>query len=212
MLIESIQVGKSKAIEHLGREIKTAIFKYPVEGKVFLKTLSLEGDEQADLRVHGGLDKALYAYPSDVYAEWRKLRPNDDFSNGAMGENLSMSTLPESEICVGDTYRIGEAIVQVTQPRFPCHKLGLKYKDMNILGDFMKLGRPGVYYRVLKEGLISKGQAMSILDREKIRFSILEFFNFKKDQAPDKSRLREIVSIEALPKKWRAKFQLALKD
>lgn len=212
MKIQSIQVGKIQSIQHLGREVTTAIFKTAVTGPVLLKTLSLEGDQQADLRVHGGTNKALYAYGLDAYPKWRELRPEDDFANGAMGENLTMSSLPEDQICVGDSFRLGEAIVQVTEPRFPCHKLGLKFKDLSILNQFMALGRPGVYFRVIKEGLIAEGDELTALDREKVRFSILDFFNFKRGVVPEKTLLREVIKIEALPNDWRTKFQNLLKD
>lgn len=176
MKVLSIQVGKPKTIQYQGKPVTTGIFKDPVSGPVMLRTLNLDGDGQADLRVHGGIDKALYAYSYDVYAQWKTLRPQDSFSFGAMGENLSIDSMAEDTISIGDTYKLGDAIVQVTQPRFPCQKLAIKFNDPSILKQFMKLARPGVYFRVLQEGFINVGDELQLIDQAKTRLSIIESF------------------------------------
>lgn len=128
MKILTIQIGKVKKIEYRGRPVETGFFKEQVKGPVKLLALKLEGDEQADLKVHGGLDKALYAYPYDSYVDWKKFRPEHAYEPGAFGENLCMETLDEKSIYVGSIYRLGEAEVQVTQPRFPCFKLNHEWR------------------------------------------------------------------------------------
>lgn len=211
MRILSIQVGKPKTLTYRGQSVTTGIFKDPVPGPVMLRTLNLEGDGQADLKVHGGKDKALYAYSNDVYPLWRKTRPHDHFLAGAMGENLTMESLPEDSIFIGDTYQLGRAVVQVSEPRFPCYKLAIKFNDQKILDQFMKIGRPGVYFRVLEEGLIDLDDELRLKDREKVQLSIDELF--KMTQKPfDLARVREILKIQGLTEKWRRKLKEKLED
>lgn len=210
MKIKSMQVGKPRPVEINGKTVITSIFKDHIKGPLLLKTLNLVGDEQADLRVHGGADKALYAYSLDTYPKWQKLRPNDIFDNGAFGENLSMDSLPEDDIYIGDTYKLGEAIVQVTQPRFPCYKLGVKFKDPKIIKQFMQFERPGVYFRVLKEGLINDGDELILIEQEKTLLSILELFQIQHEAELDLSRIFEISKISSLPDEWKSHFQKVL--
>jgi MOSC domain-containing protein YiiM len=208
MKILSIQVGKPKTVLFQGKDVTTGIFKTPVVGRVMLRTLNLEGDGQADLRVHGGKDKALYAYSVDAYPEWRKLRPQDAFGFGAMGENFSLDVAREDAVFIGDTFEVGGAIVQVTQPRFPCFKLGVMYQDAGVLKQFMTVGRPGIYYRVLKEGLVGAGDGMRLAAQEKVRLSVAEMFALyqsRKGVAP--GRLAEIAGIEALPEEWKVRVR-----
>ncbi len=207
MKVESIHVGKPTPVTFRGKEVLTSIFKKQIPGPVMLRTLDLDGDEQADLRVHGGPDKALYAYGSEAYEAWRKLRPQDSFPPGAMGENLAMTTLPEDEIFIGDTYRLGQAVVQVAQPRFPCFKLGIKFNDAQIISDFVELERPGVYFRVIQEGLVDVGDLLEIDDQEVARVSVLEIFQINSARTLDTQRLREILQVRGLTPQWREKIQ-----
>lgn len=208
MKILSIQVGKPKLVTYRGHEVSTGIFKDPVQGSVWLRTLNLEGDGQADLKVHGGRDKALYAYSYDTYTEWKKLRPKDVLPYGAFGENLCIDSLPESQIFLGDVYEVGSARIQVTQPRFPCQKLVVKFQDPLILKQFIQLGRSGVYYRVLQEGQIEAGQEMKLVEKAHVRVSVQEIFEISKptDDA-GRARVREILGLKSLNENWREKFQ-----
>lgn len=176
MKIQSIQIGAPQEIVYRGHQITTGIFKKPIAAPIYLHEFNLEGDAQADLTVHGGRDKALYAYSCDAYLIWRQSRPNDTFEFGAMGENLSVDSLSEDKIYIGDTFELGDAIVQVTQPRFPCYKLAAKFNDPLIIKQFMKLGRPGVYFRVLKTGLIDIDQEFRLIHQEKERISVRDVF------------------------------------
>ncbi len=212
MKVLSIQVGKPKTIQYQGKEVSTGIFKEPVNGPIMLNFLNLEGDGQADLRVHGGKDKALYAYSYDAYASWQKLRPQDTFSYGAFGENLCFETLPENKMYIGDTYELGDAIVQVAQPRFPCYKLSIKFNDPKILKQFMQSGRPGVYFRVLKEGLINVGDSLKLIQQEKVHLSITDLLALYKNPIDDSERIKELLKINALPSQWREEFESWLKE
>ncbi len=176
MKIVSIQVGTPQEIPFRGKQVTTAIIKRPVSGPIKVKRLNLEGDRQADLTVHGGVDKAIYAYSIDAYPWWKKARPQDVFEYGAFGENLSIDALPEDKTYVGDTFEIGTAVLQVSEPRFPCYKLGVKFGDPKILKTFMQSKRPGVYFRVLQEGTIEAAQTFTLVAREKKLVSILDVF------------------------------------
>lgn len=207
MRIESIQVGRPRTLRYHGHDVSTAILKTTVTGPVMVRTFNLDGDAQADLRVHGGKDKAVYAYALSVLEDWRRLRPHDVFVNGAMGENLSIDDFAESDIFIGDTYEVGEAILQVSQPRFPCKKLGVKFNDMKILRQFMELTRPGIYFRVLKEGLIEAGQELRLIGQEQTKLSVTELFQLGDQDELDVQRLRAIASIASLPESWRSQIE-----
>lgn len=152
-----ICVSKAKEVDWNGRQILTGIFKKPVEGRVSVRTLNLDGDEQADLTVHGGLDKAVYAYPVEQYEYWKKELPERNFDWGSFGENLTVSGFDENSICIGDKLKIGTAHFVVTQPRMPCYKLGIRLGDPGMVRRFYKSGKWGFYLAVVEEGEIETG-------------------------------------------------------
>jgi MOSC domain-containing protein YiiM len=205
MKILSIQVGEPRKIVYAGKEITTAIFKSQVSGPVKLSRLNLAGDRQADLTVHGGTDKAVYAFGKDAYSWWETHRPAV-YGAGAFGENLTIDQLLEDKVCVGDTYEVGDALIQVTQPRLPCYKLEAMYADPSILKTFMKSKRPGIYFRVLREGTLDSGQSLKLVDQEPVRLSVSELFLFSQKK-PTRDRAREILSINSLNENWRRKFE-----
>ncbi len=153
----SICVSKIKTVEWHGTNIDTGIFKRPVSGKVKVLRLNLEGDEQADLSVHGGADKAVYAYPTEQYAYWRNELPERDWEWGNFGENLTTEGFDEDNLCIGDRLKIGTAIFEVTQPRMPCYKLGIRLDDPSMIKRFYKSGKWGYYLAVRQEGEIETG-------------------------------------------------------
>lgn len=158
-----ISVSKPKVVEWNGRLVATGIFKEPVEGKVKVGKLNLDGDQQADLTVHGGPDKAVYAYPVAQYEYWKKELPNRDLPWGSFGENLTISGFDENSICIGDKLKVGTALFVVTQPRMPCYKLGIRLNDPGMVRRFYKSGKWGVYLAVLQEGDIETGD---LIERE----------------------------------------------
>lgn len=152
-----IAVSKSKNVDWNGTTVATGIFKLPITGKVKVRRLNLDGDEQADLTVHGGPDKAVYAYPIKQYAYWKEELPERILEWGAFGENLTVSGFDEQSLCIGDTLKIGSARFAVTQPRVPCFKLGIRMKDPTMIRRFYKSGKWGFYLSVLEEGEIETG-------------------------------------------------------
>jgi MOSC domain-containing protein YiiM len=158
-----ISVSKPKVVDWNGHMVSTGIFKEPAEGKVKVRQLNLDGDEQADLTVHGGHDKAVYAYPVEHYEFWKNELNGRELEFGSFGENLTTSGVDENSICIGDKLKIGTARFVVTQPRMPCYKLGIRLGDDGMVRRFYKSGKWGVYLAVVEEGEIESGD---VIERE----------------------------------------------
>src|SRR3954468_12333431 len=152
MKVVSLSVGLPREVEWHGRTVLTSIFKTPVDRRLRVSTLNVEGDEQSDLTVHGGIEKAVYAYQSENYESWRKELPETDFPWAVFGENLTTEGLLEADIRIGDRFRIGSAEFVVTQPRLPCYKLGIRFGRMDVLKRMLRSGRTGFYFAVTAEG------------------------------------------------------------
>jgi MOSC domain-containing protein YiiM len=163
MRVLSVNVGLPKDVEWHGRKVRTAIYKQPVEGRVAVGRLHLVGDAQADLTVHGGVYKAVYAYPSEHYPAWREELGRPDLPWGAFGENLTLEGLVETDVAVGDRLRIGTVELVVTQPRQPCHKLAIRFQRQDIGKLFWASGRTGFYLAVTQEGELGAGDAVEHL-------------------------------------------------
>jgi MOSC domain-containing protein YiiM len=199
MQIVSVNVGIPKVIERGNDgEILTGIFKSAVEGPVMVRTLNLDGDRQADLKVHGGVYKAVYAYSAEHYPFWGSVYPELELPWGMFGENLTTVGMNESSMCVGDKVRIGTAILQVTQPRVPCFKLAAKFDDNDIIDTFFASGRSGIYFSVVQEGELQKGEQIEIIHRDPAQFSIWEALKlYTKEPGPE--TLERALRTEALP-------------
>jgi MOSC domain-containing protein YiiM len=174
MRVLSVQVGRPRDLDVGGEIVVTSIFKDPVKGAVRVKHLNLEGDEQSDLTVHGGVNKAVYAYPSEHYPRWREELPDADLEWGAFGENLTVVGLLEETTYIGDRLRIGTAELVVTQPRMPCFKLALKFGREDMIKRFLKSGRSGFYLRVATEGEVRMGDEIALISRESGARSVTE--------------------------------------
>ncbi len=161
----SVNVGMGRTASWNGRNVRTGIFKEPVNGRVHVSTLGLAGDEQADLEAHGGPSKAVYAYPGEHYAFWRKELSGTHLPWGAFGENLTIAGYIESAVHVGDRFRIGTTVLAATKPRFPCYKLGIRLGRDDIVDRFLVSGRTGFYLRVVDEGEVGAGDAIEALER-----------------------------------------------
>ena len=206
MQILSVNVGRPRQVLYHGRAVMTGIFKEPVEGPVALGRLNLAGDQQADLQVHGGVDKAVYCYPHEHYDYWRRQLDRDDFVLGQFGENLTTRGMLEEDVLIGDVYRIGAARVQVSQPRMPCFKLGIRMDDPSILKPFLQSLRVGFYLRVLEEGEIAAGEPVERVERDESSLSVREvcrLYHFERD---DREALRRAADLSALPIEWRNGF------
>ena len=173
MKILSVQVGRPRTVAHLGRDVRTAIFKEPVLFPVAVRRLGLAGDVQADLRVHGGPDKAVYAYDEGGYLHFRHALARE-LPFGQFGENLTVAGMPETEVRLDDVYRAGSALFQVTQPRSPCFKLGIRMEMPSFLKMFLESGRTGFYLRVLEEGQIAAGDSIELVSRAAAAPTVLE--------------------------------------
>lgn len=211
MKIISIQVGLPREVEWQGKLVSTGIFKDPVPGPLLLRGFNLAGDGQADLSVHGGERKAVYGYGADAYPWWKKTIPGTDFPWGAFGENLTFAELDEKKICAGDIYRLGSAELQVTEPRFPCFKLGIKYGDMKVIKTFLDSRRSGVYFRIHKEGMVDRGDELQLLHGDPARVSIYDFYNGYNEKTKDRALLKQFLKVKSLTPRWRGKFEELLK-
>src|SRR5215475_10012953 len=175
MKLLSINVGLPREVEWDGRIIQTSIFKAPVHGRVPVRNLNVDGDQQSDLRVHGGVDKAVYVYPSEHYAFWRGELPNADLSWGAFGENFTTQRpLDDNVVHIGDRFRIGSTEFVVTQPRMPCFKLGIRFGRADMVKRFMHSGRNGFYLAVVNEGEVAAGDAIESVARDENGVTVAE--------------------------------------
>jgi MOSC domain-containing protein YiiM len=206
MKIISLNVGLPRLVIWNGQTVSTGIFKSPVEGRVEMRWLNLDGDRQSDLSVHGGPDKAVYAYPSEHYGYWRAELPEMDLPWGMFGENLTTEGLNEETVYIGDRFRIGEAELTVTQPRMPCYKLGIRFKRADILRRFLASGRTGFYFSVQREGEIGAGDQLELIERSAHKVKVSDITRlYAKDRA-DTELMRRAIEVEALPESWREFF------
>ena len=207
MQLLSIHVGRPQLVMRNGEPVSTAIFKQPVEGRVMLRTLNLDGDRQADLSVHGGRTKAVYAYPAEHYDFWRKEFPDMELPFGMFGENFTVTGFSESELNIGDEFRVGAAIVRVTEPRLPCYKLGIKFGRSDILKRFLASERTGFYLGVDQEGEVGASDEFQLIRRNKPSVTITEVTRLYSSDRANVELLRRAVAVEALDDGWRSYFQ-----
>ena len=178
MRILSVNVGRPQRIEIAGRTVVTAIFKSPVAGRIKVSRNNLEGDQQADPSVHGGPDKALYLYPSEHYQYWKEQLPGIEMPWGMFGENLTSAGFDEHSVHAGDVFRIGSAVLQVTQPRSPCYKLGIRFGRKDMVKKFADSRRSGFYLSVVQEGVIGAGDQIELVSVPVERVSVAEMLRY----------------------------------
>jgi MOSC domain-containing protein YiiM len=207
MKLVSVNVGLPRDVISKGRVVTTGIFKDPVEGPVRLRTLNLDGDRQADLKVHGGVHKAVYAYPAEHYDYWRRELPGVELPWGMFGENLTTEGLFESEINIGDQFRIGSAELIASQPRLPCYKLAVKFGRDDIIKRFLESRRTGLYFAVLEEGDVRAGDSIEIITRDANRVTVQEITRLYLEGKNDVEALNRALQVNALPESWKAHFE-----
>jgi MOSC domain-containing protein YiiM len=212
MKVVSLNVAVPRTMVWKGHEVRTGIFKEPVDGPVMLRRLNLDGDRQSDLTVHGGPAKAVYAYPSEHYPLWKSELPGMVLPWGMFGENLTTQGLSEEEIHIGDQFRIGEAIVMVTQPRTPCYKLALKFQRDDMLKRMLTNGRSGFYFAVVQQGIVQSGDAIERIHEDSERISVAEINTLYRDGGKDVNLLKRAAKLEALPESWRDYLREELKS
>ena len=210
MKLLSINVGLPREIPWQGKVVRTSIFKSPVSGTVRVSKLNLAGDQQSDLSVHGGIRKAVYAYPSEHYEFWRKEVPDADLRWGVFGENLTTQGVFEDEVRIGDRLRIGSAEFLITQPRMPCFKLGIRFGRPDMVKRFLRSGRSGFYLAVLEEGQIAAGDSIQVLTRDEHGVTVADIVNLYQADATNQSLLRRASDLPALPPDWRDHFRKRL--
>ncbi|MBD3863485.1 MOSC domain-containing protein [Olleya marilimosa] len=212
MEITSTNIAKPTTIVWNGKTQTTGIYKSPTPVGIYLEKEDVKGDEVSDRKHHGGIFKACYLFSEDHYAYWQNLYPNLDFNYGIFGENLTVKGLDETKITVGDIYKIGTALVQVTQPREPCFKLGIRFGTQAILKQFIKHARPGTYVRVLEEGLIKPEDKMILVQAATNSLTTTQLFSLLFAKQKDQSQLALIVNNDAIPLKKRQKLAAFIKN
>jgi MOSC domain-containing protein YiiM len=205
--IVSVNVGKPREVPWQGRQILTGIFKEPVDGRIMMRRLNLEGDGQADLTVHGGVDKAVYAYPAEHYPFWRNELPGMNLPWGVFGENLTVEGVSEKAVFVGDRFRIGDAEVVATQPRMPCYKLGLRFQWPEMTKRFLASRRSGFYFAVEREGTVAAGDTIELIRREPESILISDVTRLYAFEKTDREGLQRAIKTKRLPENWRSYFQ-----
>jgi len=206
----SVNVGVPREVTWRGKRVTTGIYKEPVVGRVPVRALNLDGDRQADLRVHGGPDKAVYAYPSEFYDVWRRERPELAFPWGQFGENLTTEGLVDHEVNVGDRFRFGTAELVATQPRLPCFKLGLKLGRDEFVTEFLERGLHGIYFAVAREGQVKAGDRIVPLRRDPHGFRVTEIARLYARDRDDVEGTRRAADLDVLPASWGEYFRRRL--
>jgi MOSC domain-containing protein YiiM len=209
MRVVSLSVGQPREVEWEGKTVLTSIFKAPVERRLRVTTLNFEGDEQSDLTVHGGPEKAVYAYPSEHYDYWRRELPGTDLPWAVFGENLTTEGLFE-DVRIGDRFRIGSAEFVVTQPRLPCYKLGIRFGRMDMLKRFFHSGRTGFYFSVAVEGEVGPGDAIEPVARSEEGLTVADVVNLYTVDAKNQELLRRATQSPSLPESWKDYFRKRL--
>ncbi len=207
MKLVSVNVGLPQEVIWKGKTVTTGIFKEPVEERVKVRFFNLDGDRQADLTVHGGLDKAIYVYPVEHYEYWRGELPEMELPWGMFGENLTTVGLLEDSVNIGDRFRIGTAEVMVTQPRMPCYKQGIKFGRANMVKQFLDSRLTGFYFSVLQEGEVGVGDAMELISRDENNVTVADITRLYVRQRDDLQMLQRAAQVKALPDGWRDYFQ-----
>jgi MOSC domain-containing protein YiiM len=207
----SLNVARPRLTVYRGETINTGIFKKPVSGRIALRTLNLDGDQQADLTVHGGPYKAVYAYPSEHYEHWQRQLPGMDLPWGTFGENFTTVGLSEDELHVGDRFRIGSSTLMVRQPRMPCYKLTARFQRDDVIERFLSSGRSGVYFSVEEEGEVGNGDSFDLISQNQDGITIAEMNRLFVREKYNHDLLQKAIATAPLPETWREYFLPRLK-
>ncbi|CAH1209970.1 Protein YiiM [Paenibacillus allorhizoplanae] len=211
MQITSINVGLPQNITYHCKELTTGIYKTPISSSLFVSKVQIEGDGQADLTVHGGVDKAICVYPEEHYAYWENLR-GYTLDAATFGENLTIRGLQENEVCIGDQFAIDEVIVQVSQPRQPCHKLAKRMDWPEATLYVQETGYTGYYFRVLKEGYIAPDSKMKLIARDEAGVTVAFANQIKYHDKFNIDAIKRVLSVDSLSASWKQSFRKRLSD
>jgi len=208
MKVVSVNVGLPREVLWKGMTVQTAIFKAPIAGVVAVRQMNLAGDQQADLSVHGGSEKAVYGYPAEHYEYWRGQLPDISFSWGAFGENLTTEGLWEDTLFIGDLFRVGSAVLRVTQPRMPCYKLQLRFDRDDMIKRFLVSGRSGFYFSVIEPGDVGAGSKVEVLYRDPQSVTVADIMSLYLGQRRDPKLLQRAMNVSSLPENWKTQLLL----
>lgn len=197
--IVSVNVGGQRDVEWFGRTVRTGIWKSPVEGRVAVRGVNLDGDDQADRRVHGGPDKAVYAYATEDYAWWAD--QGEDVGPATFGENLTTEGIDLSGAVLGERWRVGTTVLEVAQPRQPCFKLGIRMGRASFKDDFAAAWRPGAYLRIVEEGAVGAGDEIEVLDRPDHGLTVVGLLRIAEDPTPE--AVASVLTVDAVPDGWK---------
>src|SRR4051794_1276482 len=207
MSVISLNVGLPREVEWRGQTVRTSIFKSPVDRRLQVTKLNVAGDEQSDLSVHAGIDKAVYVYPSEHYEYWRGEYPQMELPWGMFGENLTIKGLLEENVRIGDRFRVGSAEFVVTQPRMPCFKLGIRFGRPDILKRFLRSGLTGFYLAVTLEGEVGAGDSIEFIEQADGGLTVADVVNLYMADAENQELLRRATQTTGLPETWRDYFR-----
>jgi MOSC domain-containing protein YiiM len=210
MKIVSVNVSLPKIVKHEGRKVSTGIYNKPVAGRIMVRKLNLDGDGQADLSVHGGVYKAVYFYDLESYRYWRKELSRDDLAYGHFGENFTVEGMLDDQIHIGDVFRIGDALLEVTQPRTPCFKLEMKMGLPGFSRQFVTSGRLGFYCRVVEEGDVGAGDPIERVKVGPERITVREFARLYYFDYDNQEKIRRVLKLPSIPPEWRSTFEQLL--
>ncbi len=210
MNLISVNTGLPREVLWHGIQVTTGIFKQPIEGRVALRKLNLDGDRQADLTVHGGEHKAVYCYPLAHYGYWREELPGQALPMGAFGENFTTDGLLEDSVHIGDRFSVGSAEVIVTQPRLPCYKLGVRFQSDDMVKRFLASGRTGFYLAVTREGEVGADDDIKTTNRDPNGVPVSEITRLyiaKRYAHDDAASVHRALRVAALPESWKEYFR-----
>ncbi len=210
MLVISTNIAQPTNFMWNGKEVTTGIYKKPTDAPIYLGKEDVRGDEVSDRRVHGGEFKACYLFSANQYPFWQSLYPHLEWDFGILGENLTVEGLDEKSLYIGDIYKLGNALVQITQPREPCFKFAHKFGTEDVLQQFIKHGYSGTYVRVIEEGEVKSGDSFELIEHQKDSITIFQFFALLYAKNKNKAHIRLILNNDALPRRIRKRLESLL--
>src|SRR3954470_18718862 len=208
----SVNVGRPQDIEWKGRIVHTGIWKDPVRGRCRVRRLNVDGDGQGDVAGHGGEQRAVFVYQLESYRYWQEQLKRDDFVHGQFGENFTVDGLPDDSVCIGDRYQIGSALLEITQPRVTCYRVGIRMNESRMPALLTSSGRPGFYFRVLREGDVGAGDAIVKVGEATERMTVAEINGLLYSPDHPRDRLECALRIGALSTGWRSSLEALLQN
>jgi MOSC domain-containing protein YiiM len=202
MRVIAVNVGTLRPIPWRGKQVQTGIFKHPIDGRIAVQSRGLDGDQQGDLKLHGGIDKAVYVYPKEHYEYWQHEFPDLTFPWGMFGENLTTEGASEDAMYIGNRWRIGSAQFEIVQPREPCFKLGIKFGNPKVIKQFLASGRSGWYLKVITEGEVGAGDQIFPVSQNDQHVTVTDLNKLLFQTVQDQSILQRALQIKTLPTGW----------